>query len=58
MGAKILRDLFCFQCSYQFDKRSIYDKHQKLVHDYEEKSRGDYVQMYIYKVIKLNMEKG
>ena len=35
---KILRDLFCFQCSYQFDKRSIYDKHQFLVHNYEEKS--------------------
>ena len=37
MEAKILRDLFCFQCSYQFDKRSIYDKHQLLVHNYKEK---------------------
>ena len=37
MGPKILRDLFCFQCSYQFDKRSIYDKDQTLVHNHEEK---------------------
>ena len=37
MEVKILRDLYCFQCSYQFDKRSIYNMHQFLVHDYEEK---------------------
>ena len=37
MEANILRDLFCFQCSYQFGKRSIYDKHQLLIHNYTEK---------------------
>ena len=37
MEGKILRDLYCFQCSYQFDKKSIYDMHQLLVHNYKEK---------------------
>ena len=38
MEAKILRDLYCFQCSFQFDKRSVYDMHQSLVHNYKEKT--------------------
>ena len=35
MKMKILKDLYCFQCSLQFDKKSIYDMHLKLVHDHK-----------------------
>ena len=40
MEEKIFRDLYCFQCSFQFEKRSIYDTHQLLVHNYKEKAIG------------------
>ena len=32
MEQKLLRDLFCFQCSLQFNGKSVYDLHQSLVH--------------------------
>ena len=32
MEQKIFRDLFCFQCSLQFDGKSVFDLHQFLVH--------------------------
>ena len=28
-------DLYCFQCSLQFDKKSIYDMHQSIRHGYK-----------------------
>ena len=37
MEVKILRDLYCFQYSLQFHKRSIYNTHQLIVHKYKEK---------------------
>ena len=30
----IIKDLYCFLCSLQFDKKEIYDIHQKIVHNY------------------------
>ena len=30
----IIKDLYCFLCSLQFDKKVIYDIHQKIVHNY------------------------
>ena len=35
MEQKILRDLYCFQCSLQFEKKSIYDLHLILIHNYK-----------------------
>ena len=32
MEQKLLRDLFCFHCSLQFNGKSVYDLHQSLVH--------------------------
>ena len=32
MEQGLLRDLFCFQCSLQFNGKSVYDLHQSLVH--------------------------
>ena len=29
-----MKDLYCFQCSLQFDKKTIYDMHLKIVHNY------------------------
>ena len=34
MEEKILWDLYCFQCSLQFDKKTIYDIHLKIMHNY------------------------
>ena len=28
------KDLYCFQCSLQFDKKTIYDMHLKIIHNY------------------------
>ena len=36
-----LKDLFCFQCDLQFDKKTIYDMHLSIVHNY--KSRTEFV---------------
>ena len=30
----MFKDLYCFQCSLQFDKKSIYDLHLSVMHDY------------------------
>ena len=30
----IIRDLYCFQCSLQFDKKTIYDIHLKIMHNF------------------------
>ena len=32
MEHKLLRDLFCFKCSLQFNGEYVFDLHQKLVH--------------------------
>ena len=32
MEQKLLRDIFCFQCSLQFNGKAVYDLHQLLVH--------------------------
>ena len=34
MEKKIIKDLYCFQCSLQFDKKTIYDMHLKIMHNY------------------------
>ena len=34
MEKKILKDLYCFQCSLQFEKKSIYDMHLRIIHKY------------------------
>ena len=41
MEQKILWDLYCFQCSLQFEKKSIYDLHLSIIHNY--KSRREIV---------------
>ena len=35
MEQKILWDLYCFQCTLQFEKKSLYDMHQSIIHNYE-----------------------
>ena len=35
---KILWDFYCFQCSLQFEKKSIYDLHLTLIHNYNNKT--------------------
>ena len=34
MEQKILWDLYCFQCTLQFEKKSLYDMHQLIIHKY------------------------
>ena len=34
MEKKIMKDLYCFLCSLQFDKKTIYDMHQSIIHNY------------------------
>ena len=38
MEQKILWDLHCFQCSLQFEKKSIYDLHLSLIHNYKSRN--------------------
>ena len=38
MEQKILRDLYCFQCCLQFEKKSLYDIHQLIIHNYDTKT--------------------
>ena len=38
MEKKILRDLYCFLCSLQFEKKLVYDLHVSLIHNYKEKT--------------------
>ena len=40
MEKKILKDLYCFQCSLQFDKKSIYDMHLSVMHNYVSKTES------------------
>ena len=35
MAEKILRDLYCYLCSLQFDGKKVYDMHQATMHNYE-----------------------
>ena len=35
MEEKILWDLYCFQCSLQFEKNSNYDMHLLIIHNYK-----------------------
>ena len=37
MEKKILKDLYCFQCSMQFDKKKLYDLHLSIIHNYIER---------------------
>ena len=37
MEQHVLWDLYCFQCSMQFEKRSLYDLHQLIIHNYKSK---------------------
>ena len=39
MEKKIIKDLYCFQCSLQFDKKSIYDIHLKIMHNYKSREK-------------------
>ena len=39
MNRKILRDLYCYLCNLQFEKRAIYDMHTSIIHKYKE-NRG------------------
>ena len=32
---KILRDLYCYLCSLQFDGKLVYDMHQSFMHNYK-----------------------
>ena len=32
-------DLYCFQCSLQFDKKSIYDIHLSIIHNYKSRTQ-------------------
>ena len=40
MEQKILWDLYCFQCSLQFEKKSIYDLHLSIIHKYKNKNKN------------------
>ena len=40
MEQKIVWDLHCFQCSLQFDKKSIYDMHTSILHGYKNVARS------------------
>ena len=35
MANQIIKDLYCFQCSLQFDKKKIYDMHLSIIHNYK-----------------------
>ena len=35
-----MKDLYCFQCSLQFDKKSIYDMHLSIVHKYKSRTES------------------
>ena len=39
MNRKNLRDLYCYLCNLQFEKRCIYDMHTSIIHKYKE-TRG------------------
>ena len=45
MEKKIIKDLYCYQCSLQFDKKIIYDMHLSIMHNY--KSRANYFETEI-----------
>ena len=30
-----MRDLYCYLCDLQFDGKIVYDKHQSIVHNYQ-----------------------
>ena len=34
MAKKILRDLYCYLCSLQFEGKKVYDMHQSIMHNY------------------------
>ena len=39
MEQRILWDLHCFQCSLQFDKKSLYDLHLSIIHNYKSRPK-------------------
>ena len=45
MEKKIIKDLYCFQCSLQFDKKAIYDMHLKIMHNYERRTEDFLIDM-------------
>ena len=36
MAEIILRDLYCYICSLQFDGKLVYDMHQSILHKYKD----------------------
>ena len=55
MEKKIIKDLYCFLCSLQFDKKTIYDIHLKIIHNYasrEESFFTENIQSFPQKVVK------
>ena len=40
MEKKILKDLYCFQCSLQFDGKKIYDIHLSIMHNYKSRTES------------------
>ena len=40
MSKKVLRDLYCYLCSLQFEKKCIYDLHTSIIHKYREKTES------------------
>ena len=40
MEQMILKDLYCFQCSLQFEKMSIYEMHLSIMHNYKRKIKA------------------
>ena len=40
MKRKIIKDLYCFQCSLQFEKKSIYDMHLSIIHKYKKRTES------------------
>ena len=45
MADQILRDLYCYHCSLQFDVKLVYDMHQSIKHNYraDEKSVQNFI---------------
>ena len=40
MNFNIRKEFYCFQCSLQFENRTIYDMHLKLLHEYENHAKS------------------
>ena len=56
MADKILRDLYCYHCSLQFDGKLVYDMHQSIKHNYRADEKS--VQNFIKCEFNLHEEQG